>query len=159
MEFLFIKSASGLLPATEEATEWLATKKLGSTVLVEPRGIRNGAFHRKFFALIDLAFDYWSDSAKTLEYKGQAVLPDRERFRKDVIILAGFYRAVTNIKGEIRLEPESLRWASMTEERFGQLFEATIRVLLQRVFNGRVCPEWSEEQLRSVAEQILSFAA
>ena len=55
MELLFIKSASGLLPATEEATEWLATKKLGSTVLVEPRGIRNGAFHRKFFALIFFA--------------------------------------------------------------------------------------------------------
>ena len=144
-------------PADEESREWLAKLKQGQPVEVQARVPRNAAFHRKYFALLNLAFDYWSEEAKTLEYKGEAVLPDRERFRKDCIILAGFYRPVVNLKGEVRIEPESLKWSSMTEERFGELYSATINVLLRRVFNGRVCPKWTEEQLRDVAEQILEF--
>jgi len=159
MELLFQKGASGLIPACEEATEWLRKKKLGATILVEPREMRNGAYFRKWWALVKLGFDYWSESAETIEHKGVPILPDFDRFRKDVTIMAGFYRPVVNIKGEARLEPESLKWASMTEERFGQLYDATIRVLLERVFNGRVCPTWSEDELRSVAEQVLEFAA
>lgn len=159
MDLLFTKGVSGLVPACEEAAEWYRKKKLGATILVDPREPRNGSFHRKYFALLDMAFDYWADSAKTLEYKGQSVLPDKERFRKDCIILAGFYRPVANIKGEVRIEAESLKWASMTEERFTQLYEATIRVLLARVFNGQVCKAWTESELRAVVEQVLSFAA
>lgn len=159
MDLLFSKSQHGLIPACEESAEWLKRKKLGATILVDPREPRNGSFHRKYFALLDMAFDYWADSAKTLEFKGQPVLPDKERFRKDCIILAGFYRPVANIKGEIRIEAESLKWASMTEERFTQLYEATIRVLLARVFNGSVCKEWTESELRAVVDQVMSFAA
>jgi len=159
MELIFQKGATGLLPACEEAAEWLKKKKFGSTILVEPREMRNGAFFRKWWALVKLGYDYWSESAQTIEFKGQPVLPDFDRFRKDVTISAGFYYPVVNLKGEVRIEPESLKWASMTEERFEKLYSATIQVLLQRVFNGTICKRWSEEDLRSVADQILSFAA
>lgn len=159
MDLIFQKGATGLLPACEEATEWLRKKKIGATVLVEPREMRNGAFFRKWWALVKLGYDYWSESAQTIEYKGQPVLPDFDRFRKDVTISAGFYYPVVNLKGEVRIEAESLKWASMTEERFEKLYSATIQVLLQRVFNGKLCQRWTEQQLRSVAEQILSFAA
>lgn len=159
MDLLFQKGQSGLIPACEEATEWLRKKKLGATILVEPREIRNGAYFRKWFALVQLAFDYWSEEAATAEYKGLPVHPNFKRFRKDLTILAGFYEPVTNIKGEVRLEARSLKWSSMTEEDFTKLYDATITVLLERVFNGRVCREWTEEELRSVAEQILEFAA
>ncbi len=159
MDFLFQKGATGLLPACEEAADWLKKKKLGATILVEPREMRNGAFFRKWWALVKLGYDYWSDNAQTIKYKGQPVLPDFDRFRKDVTISAGFYHPVVNLKGEVRIEPESLKWSSMTEERFEKLYSATIQVLLSRVFNGKVCPTWTEEHLRSVAEQILSFAA
>lgn len=156
---MFTRVGAVLKPADEEAREWLTKLKQGTPVMLEGRVPRNAAFHRKYFALINLAYDYWADSAKTIVYKGQRVLPDRERFRKDCIILAGFYRPVANIKGEVRIEPESLKWASMTEERFGELYDATINVLLRKVFNGKVCPKWAEAELRSVAEQILEFAA
>jgi hypothetical protein len=158
-EMTFRKSPTGLIPDGDEAREWLARKKLGCTILVEPRELRNGAFHRKWFALVKLAYDYWSESAETIEYKGHQVAPDFERFRKDVTILCGHYHPVVGIKGELRIEPDSLRWASMDEITFGKLYDRTITVLLARVFNGKVCPTWTEEQLRSVAEQILEFAA
>lgn len=158
-EFLFQKGSTGLIPAAEEAVEWLRKKKLGATILVEPHEMRNGAFFRKWWALVKLGYDYWSENARTLTYRGQPVLPEFDRFRKDVTISAGFYHPVVNLKGEVRIEPESLKWASMTEERFSQLYDATIRVLLQRVFNGSLCPRWSEEQLRRVADEVLRFAA
>jgi len=159
MELLFQKAATGLIPACEEAADWLKKKKFGAPILVEPREMRNGAFFRKWWALVKLGYDYWSECAATIEYRGQPVLPDFDRFRKDLTILAGFYRPVVNIKGEVRIEAESLKWSSMTEERFTKLYDATIQVLLSKVFNGKTCREWTENELRSVAEQILSFAA
>lgn len=159
MDLIFQKGATGLIPACSEATEWLAKKKLGATIAVEPHEMRNGAFHRKWFGLVQLAFDYWSESAATIEYRGVPVLPEFERFRKDVTISAGFYYPVVNLKGEVRIEAESLKWASMSEERFTKLFDATIQVLLQRVFNGTVCKSWTEAELRRVASEILEFAA
>jgi len=159
MDLLFQKGANGLIPACEESTDWLRKKKLGATIVVEPHEMRNGAFFRKWWALVKVGYDYWSECATTVEFKGARVLPEFDRFRKDVTILAGFYHPVVNLKGEVRIEPESLQWAKMTEERFAKLYDATIQVLLQRVFNGTLCASWSEERLRDVADQITRFAA
>ncbi|MDB6101205.1 MAG: hypothetical protein JWO52_1204 [Gammaproteobacteria bacterium] len=159
MELLFQKGQTGLVPATEEGIDWLRKKKLGATIVVEPREMRNGAYFRKWWALVKLGYDYWSEAAATIEYRGEQVRPEFDRFRKDVTIMAGFYYPVVNLKGEVRIEPESLKWASMTEERFAKLYDATIQVLLQRVFNGTVCKSWTESELRSVSDQILQFAA
>ncbi|MBA0085229.1 MAG: DUF1367 family protein [Acidobacteria bacterium Pan2503] len=159
MKGLFTRMGSRLVPVDEEAQEWLLKLKPGQAVMLEGRIPRNLGFHRKYFALVNLAYDYWSERVTTIKYKGERVLPDRERFRKDCIILAGFYRPVVNLKGEVRIEPESLKWSSMTEERFGELYDATINVLLRKVFNGKVCPAWTETELREVAERVLEFAA
>ena len=158
-ELLFQKGATGLIPACEEAAEWLRKKKIGATILVEPREPRNGAFFKKWWALVELGYGYWKDSVVTIEFRGERVLPEFNRFRKDVTILAGFYYSVVNLKGEVRIEPESLKWASMSEETFTKLYDATIQVLLQKVFNGKICQHWTEEQLRRVANEVLSFAA
>jgi hypothetical protein len=159
MELIFQKGSTGLVPACEEATQWLSKKKLGATILVEPREMRNGAYFRKWWALVKLGYDYWSEIPATIEYRGQQVLPEFDRFRKDVTILAGFYHPVVNLKGEVRIEAESLKWASMSEDTFGKLYNATINVLLAKVFNGRVCKQWTAQQLRDVAAQVLEFAA
>lgn len=157
MEFLFQKAQTGLISACEEATEWLSKKKLGSTIMVEPREIRNGAFFKKWWALVKVGYDFWSENAKTLEYKGKSVQPEFKRFRQDVTISAGFYYPVVNLKGELRIEAESLKWASMTEARFEKLYEATIKVLLDRVFNGEICQRWTAQQLKEVVTKIMDF--
>ena len=159
MDLLFLKSAAGLSPACEEATEWLRRKKLGATVLVEPREVRNGAFFRKWWALVKVGFDYWSDDVTPMQYKGQPVRPHFDRFRKDVTILAGHYEPVVNIRGETRLEAKSLQWSKMSEETFADLYDATIQVLLQQVFNGERVRQWTEAELRGVVDEILAFAA
>ena len=159
MDLLFQKGNTGLVPACEEAREWLSKKRTGATILVSPREPRNGAFFRKWWALVDLAYQYWSDSVELPTHKGREVLPSFERFRKDVTILAGYYDVVVNIKGETRLEAQSLQWAKMGEPEFTKLYDATICALLRQVFNGQTCQKWSEEELRSLVDQIEEFAA
>lgn len=159
METLFIKSPTGLAPACEEAREWLAKKKMGATIMVEPREMRNGPFFKKWFALVEMAYSYWSETVEPMEFKGRPVLPSFVRFRKDVTIWAGYYEAVVNLKGEVRIEAMSIAWASMNEETFTKLYDATIQVLLAKVFNGIACKQWSEAELRGVAGQIMEFAA
>lgn len=157
-ELLFQKATTGLAPACEEANYWLRKKKIGAVILVEPREPRNGAFFRKWWALIDLAFSYWRDGVKPMEYKGEPVQPNFERFRKDVTIKAGFFDVVVNINGELRLEARSLAWAKMDEIEFTKLYDATIAVLLNKVFNGQNAKHLTETELRSLAKQITEFA-
>lgn len=158
-DLLFTKSQSGLVPSDEQTREWLAKKKLGATIQANATEMRNGAFFRKWWSLVNLAYDHWKDDAATIEYKGERVQPNFERFRKDLTISAGFFEPVVNLKGELRLEPKSLKWSQMDETEFTKLYDATIQVLLQRVFNGQVCRTMSEHELRSIAEQICEYAA
>ena len=118
MDLLFTKAPVGLIPACEEAQEWLKRKKLGSTILVEPREPRNGAYFRKWWALVQLGYDYWSEMALPLEYKGEPVKPDFDRFRRDLTILAGFYKPVANLKGEVRARAGVAEVGKHEQERF-----------------------------------------
>lgn len=155
MKMLLQKTAQGFIPADEDATEKSKKFKLGAILRTDVAQMRNAAFFRKWWALVKLSFDIWSDRAPTVEHKGIQVLPDFERFRKDVTILAGFYRPVFNVKGELRLEPESLAWGSMDDERFEKLFSATIDALLQKVLPNAGL---SEKELRRMVEEVLRFA-
>jgi hypothetical protein len=151
-----IRTASGaFVPATVEDHEAAKRFKVGEVCRMELRAMRNGAFHRKFFALIKIAFDLWAESKPAQEYHGRPVLPDFDRFRRDVTIMAGFFRPVWNARGELRVEAESIAFGSMTEERFEQLYSATINVILSKILPGRGL---TEAQLREWVGRVLEFA-
>jgi hypothetical protein len=159
-EILVICTPSRLLaPADDEARETMRKWKIGALVRLEAAQMRNGPFFRKWWALVQLGFDYWAETCKPMEYKGRPVLPNFDRFRKDVTIMAGFYEPTWNIKGEMRVDAESLKWSSMSEERFTKLYDATITTLLRMVFNGKNARRWSEEELRMATDQVMAFAA
>lgn len=56
-----IKQSQGILiPATPETSDFLQSKcKLGSVLEADYKLVRNPAFHRRYFALLNLGFDYW----------------------------------------------------------------------------------------------------
>ncbi|WP_225760520.1 DUF1367 family protein [Citrobacter sp. Marseille-Q3906] len=60
-ELQLIKHSSGILiPATPETSDILQSKiKLGAVLVADFRQVRNPAFHRRFFALLNLGFEYW----------------------------------------------------------------------------------------------------
>jgi hypothetical protein len=154
MDALLIRTNVGLMPADSASREWFSKLRLGAPVLAAVSEPRNPMFHRKFFALLHYAFEYWEQMAPEVHYKGDIIKPDFDRFRKDVTILAGRCYAVANIKGEVRWEAESISFARMSEEQFEKLYKAVIDVLLQKVFKDA---RWNETELRAMVEKITEF--
>lgn len=156
---MLIRSEVGLLPADDATREWFGKLRIGSSVVAKVSSPRNPLFHRKFFALLNYAFEHWADEqskyALGLEYKGERVQPDFERFRKDITILAGKHHAVVNIKGEVRVEADSISFGSMAEDEFQKLYSQVIEVLLTRVFKAS---HWTEQALRDVIDGLVEFA-
>lgn len=57
---LIKQSSEILIPATPETSELLQSKiKLGAVLVADFKQVRNPAFHRRFFALLNLGFEYW----------------------------------------------------------------------------------------------------
>lgn len=155
MDIMLVKTPAGALaPVDTEAREMIDGLKVGQAVRGTIRRARNPRFHRKAMALFRLAFDVW-EPMTPLEYKGLPVAKDFERFRKDMVILAGFYKPVYNARGELRLEAESLSFASMDENRFQKVFSAVLNVVWSRVL--RAAGYASEEDVESVIEDLLRF--
>jgi hypothetical protein len=200
-----IKTASGaFVPATEDDQQAAKRFRVGEVSRMELRAMRNGGYFRKWWALVKVAFDAWAETLPAQEYHGKAVLPDFDRFRRDLTIMAGFARPVwvvgrknrvtpemvtaaisaatgywakllrfesVSLRGamqagiaaalkvdalhELRLEAESLAWSQMTEERFEQLYSATINAILHKILPGRGL---TEAGLREWATRVLEFA-
>lgn len=151
-----IRTASGaFVPATEEDADLAKRFKVGSVSRVELKLMRNAAFHRKFFALLKVAYDIWEETLPAQQYHGRDVLPNFDRFRRDVTIMAGFFRPVWNARGELRVEAESISFSSMTEERFEELYSKTIDVILQKILPNRGL---SEHSLREWADRVVRFS-
>lgn len=60
-QYSYIKSAGGILvPATPDAREYLEKKvRMGAVLYADFKQARNPAFHRKFFSLLNLGYQYW----------------------------------------------------------------------------------------------------
>ena len=155
MDIMLVKTPGGALaPVDAEAREMVDKLKLGQGIQASVRRARNVRFHRKGMALFRLAYDVW-EPLTPLEYKGLPVAKDFERFRKDMTILAGFYKAVYNARGEVRLEAESLRFSSMSEERFEEVFNAVLNVVWSRVL--KAAGYASTEDVEEVIEELMRF--
>lgn len=58
-ELALIRTTHGLVPATEADREQVQKLKMGQTLHGKFTKMRNARFHGKFFAMLDLAYDYW----------------------------------------------------------------------------------------------------
>lgn len=151
-EIILTKAANGaLIPVDPQAAEYIAKLKLGAGVSATVKKHRNPRFHRKYFALLNLAYESWEPADK--EFRGLPVQKNFDRFRKDVIIAAGFYDVVVNINGDVRAEAKSINFSSMDDAEFADLYSKTVDVVLNRFLTN-----YSRDDLDSVIDQILSFA-
>ena len=152
MKAYLSKTMTGFAPADEATAEWHRKMKLGQVVQGKYTKVRNYAFLRKYFALLNLGFENWNPG----EINSKFGVPEKnfERFRADVTILAGHYDVTIRIDGSTRIEPKSVSFANMNEEIFEKLYSATIDVLLKFVYKK----DMDAEKLNQLVEQILLFA-
>ena len=142
--------------ATDQDADYIRTLPTNETFKVNITRPRNSQFHRKYFALLNWAYDEFEpDPDPDFEAKW-GMVPEKnfDRFRKDIAILAGYGEAHINIKGEVRMEAKSISFAKMTEDEFLDLYNKTLNVLWTRIF---VHKYESEEELRDVAAQLEDF--
>jgi hypothetical protein len=152
MKMVLIRTLTGYTPADADSLAKAAKHKPGVLIEADVVQPRNYRFHKKYFALLKLGFEYWEPPAQT--YRGRAVTKDFTRFRHDVAILSGYYEPVWNLKGELRLEPKSIAFANMSEEDFEGLYSASIQVLLDKVLEAK---GFTEAQVRVAVDEILRF--
>jgi len=152
MKINLLKTLTGLAPADAEAEEFLRKKKLGSVLSAEIRQVRNYAFHKKWFALLNIGFENWEP--KDVIWSHGVPEKNFDRFRADIIILCGLYDSVFRLDGSVRIEPKSVSFAKMTEETFAVLYSKTIDVLIKHVYNSNI----DAEELERIVQKYLDFA-
>ncbi|EPJ9743107.1 DUF1367 family protein [Klebsiella oxytoca] len=67
-----------LTPATPEASEFLQRFKTGVWLNCDVKQVRNYLFHKRFFSLLNLGFEYWTPA-------GGAITPAEKLFLSDFI--------------------------------------------------------------------------
>lgn len=82
LELQLIKHHSGILiPATPETSDILQSKTRLSDVLVaELMRVRNPAFHRRFFALLNLGFEYWEPTGGAISSNERKLITGYAKF-------------------------------------------------------------------------------
>lgn len=114
MKAYFIKIENALIPFDDNCKPFNRLEQ-GEEIEIDITNKRNIKFHRKFFALIKLAFD------------NQENYTNIEELRKDLIINAGYYNERTNyITGEVIIEAQSISFSSMEEQEFEKVYNSVL---------------------------------
>ncbi len=130
MKINVMKMAGGILaPADDSEAEKLVRFKTGEMYTVDIPLTRNPAFHRKMFALFNFCYEYWQGDKEFLDDAGQ-----RDHFRKQLTIMAGYYNEYFDFDGSVRVEAKSLSYGSMSPEEFESCYQAIIQAAIKHIF-------------------------
>lgn len=147
MDIFLRKLPTGaLVPDTEKDAELLKKFKTGDPLkctIVRPR---NYKFHKKFFSLINHSFDCWEPENEVGE-------KNKDQFREDLIILAGFYHRYIRLDGSTRIKAKSVSFANMDQDEFDELYDKVLQVILDKVLRN-----YTKEDLDMVVSEIMSYA-
>lgn len=150
MKVNLVKQGQVLIPATPSDEEKIASIKNGQFLEVDIKQKRNLKFHKKFFAMLNIGFEAFEPVQQ--DYKGQVAVKNFDRFRKDAVIMAGFYDATYDIQGNLKLEAHSISFGKMSEDEFNKVYNACCNVLLLKVLHN-----YTRDDLDSVVEQLTRF--
>lgn len=141
MKLYMLRTAGGLKPADPEAEAYVSRLKYNDLVQVEIRRPRNPQFHRKFFALLNLAF------------QNQERFDNFEHFREEVQMLCGSYEIRYHLhSGEKWFAPKSIAFHAMDEAEFEKLYDKAVGVILKHVFHGMARPDLEQAVLEFMGD-------
>ena len=149
-EIILEKRGNIFIPVDQQAIDYISKKKEGAGLRCEIKEIRNYKFHKKYFSLLNYAFDNWEPG----EVNGKYGKPQKnfERFREDIIILSGYYESVIRINGEVVIKAKSISFANMSQEEFEKLYSNTIDVILQRILRN-----YTKQDLEQVVQRVIGY--
>lgn len=121
MKATFEKVAGHVIrPADQQTAEWVESLKHGEGLSVVVKKERNLQFHKKFFAMLNMAHDNLDMDMSF------------ESFRKSLIISAGYFEPEQLIiEGELMefRKPKSMSFAKMDDLEFQELYDRCVDAL------------------------------
>ena len=139
--FLRKCTGGGLVADDALSKERLDKFKAGTILRTDLTKPRNYMFHKKFFAMRNVAFE------------NQEQYTDDEAFRKALIIEAGYYDEIRLLDGTVLKVARSINFGSMEEVEFGELYAKVFSVILWKVIPGA-----DGVALQSAIDEVVSFA-
>jgi|SRR5215510_4455209 len=155
---LFLKKLPDqtLVACGEETAEYLKKKAAGVVLTGEFVEEPNYPFLKKMHSLCHFLFDMFSEQVNVgLDYKGVKAVPDYDRFRKDLTILAGHYTCTYDIKGNVRVEAKSWAFAKTTEDQRQKIYSDLITAALKLPWLKHM----PEQELREAVDRIIGYAS
>ncbi len=147
-----VKDLSGFKPLGTDDAELMRTIPLGSMIECEYTKKRNPQFHRKFFALLNMGYEYWTPAEA--EWRGFKAVKNFDVFREQVTILAGFREVTFNLDGSVKVKAKSISFAKMDDTEFQDVYSKVLEVIwnktLSTVFENRA-------QLDNAVNQLMGF--
>lgn len=126
MKLYLTNTISGLIPFTDSDYEEKKKLKIGEVYEATIKRPRNLPFHRKYFGLINLAWEYQNERA--VEHFKHNI----ELFRKTVEVASGWCEPVYSIARKEWVEvPKSIAFDKMDEDEFQNLYERVKDVLFK----------------------------
>lgn len=105
-ELTFVKTSSGLVPATDQDKEIYNKWKLGSVISSNFKKNRNPLYHRKFFALLNLGFDYYEPSngvlTKSERQLAKRIFETLDNYNGNNGVMINFGREYMSAEAELR---------------------------------------------------------
>ncbi|HGF7373654.1 TPA: DUF1367 family protein [Vibrio cholerae] len=147
-----VKDMGGLKPLGTDDADLMRKIPLGSLIECEYSKKRNPQFHRKFFALLNLGFEYWSPPEK--QWKGFKAVKNFDVFREQITILAGFREVTYNLDGSVKVKAKSISFASMDDSEFEQVYTKVLDVIWNKVLSTVF---EDKRQLDNAVNQLMSF--
>ena len=127
MKYYFYKTDLGLMPM--DNCKPFDKLEIGEEIEIDISSKRNILFHRKFFALINLAFE------------NQSLYYCIEDLRKDLIKAAGFYEERYDYINDIEIiEAKSISFSNMDDTEFENVYNKVLDKVCLFLGNEKVSP-------------------
>lgn len=124
MEIYLARTSLGLQAYSDEDYELLHKIKVGSVVKAKIVLPRNVKFHRKFFAMINAAWD-------CLTERQRINLRSKDTFREQLLITSGFSEPLYDMNGQKFLErAKSISFSKMDEPTFNEVYQRVLDTIL-----------------------------
>lgn len=144
-QLFLMKHGEVLVPGTQESKQIVERWRQREAVIATVRRARNPILHRRFFAMLQLAFDAWEPP---LLEDGTRPAKNFKRFRREMIVLAGHYELVASMRGDVIREPKSIAYDEMAEDEFAQVCLDVAGVVLERILTNYTHAELERVVLR-----------
>jgi hypothetical protein len=143
MKINLVVTSEGFRCASDDDFEKKKTLKRGSVVECVIREFRNYQFHRLYFAMINLSWEYLTEQQREFFHENV------DAFRKTVEVAAGHYEPVYSVSRQTWLEvPKSIAFDKFDEASFHDLYERVKTVIFQ-TFIPNVNKDEYEYELRN----------